>query len=213
MRKLTFSDPHRRKHFDFFRAMDMPHFNICLQVDITDTLKVIRAEKLHFTSTIVYLVSRTANSIAPFRQRIRGEEAVEHDLVHPSFTVQTKVSEVFSFCQVEYLEDYHDFAAAGRAAIERMQSTPSFEDEAGRDDLLFLSAFPWVSFTGLTHAMHFSPVDSVPRITWGKYYEQGSRILMPLSIQAHHALVDGKHVGHYTELFEALARETTQWSS
>ncbi|MCB0632587.1 MAG: chloramphenicol acetyltransferase [Saprospiraceae bacterium] len=211
MRKLTFPDPHRRKHFDFFRAMDMPHFSICLQLDITETLRLVRSENLHFTSTIVYLVSRTANNIAPFRQRIRGEAAVEHEQVHPSFTVQTRVSDVFSFCQVNYLEDYVAFATASRVAIERMQNQPSFEDEAGRDDLLFLSSFPWGRFTGLTHAMHYSPVDSVPRITWGKFYEQGKRVLMPLSVQAHHALVDGKHVGQYCELFESLASETSLW--
>jgi chloramphenicol O-acetyltransferase type A len=212
MQKLTFPDPHRRKHFDFFRAMDMPHFSICLQLDITETLRLIRAEGLHFTSTIVYLVSRVANEVAPFRQRIRGEEAVEHASVHPSFTVQTQASEVFSFCQVSYQKDYGAFVSDVRTAIKHMQHRPSFEDEEGRDDLLFLSSFPWGSFTGLTHAMHFSPVDSVPRMTWGKYYEQGTRTLMPLSVQAHHALVDGKHIGRYCELFETLASETSLWT-
>jgi chloramphenicol O-acetyltransferase type A len=45
--------------------------------------------------------------------------------------------------------------------------------------------------------MHYSPVDSVPRISWGKYFEQGRQVMMPLSVQAHHAFVDGRHMGAF----------------
>ena len=83
-----------------------------------------------------------------------------------------------------------------------MKSNPSLEDQPGRDDYLFLSAIPWVSFTSIQHAMHFHPHDSVPRISWGKFFEQNGKILMPVSIQAHHALVDGRHMGAYFETLQ-----------
>lgn len=72
---------------------------------------------------------------------------------------------------------------------------------------------PWVSFAGLNHAMHYHPVDSVPRITWGKFYAQGERFLMPFSIQDHHALVDGQHVGAYTQLLEYILANPGEWYS
>lgn len=211
MRKIFFDDPHRQKHFDFFRNMDQPHFNICIQADITEMLQVIKTQQLHFTASMVYLICRVANSIPCFRQRIRGEEVVEHEFVHPSFTVQTGASDVFSFCYVAYQADHQRFVKDVRLAMERMQEIPSFEDEAGRDDYLFLSSLPWLRFTGLNHAMHYSPVDSVPRITWGQFYTQGDRCLMPLSIQAHHALVNGREVGHYCSIFENLAANPGDW--
>jgi chloramphenicol O-acetyltransferase type A len=211
MRTITFDDPHRQKHFDFFRRMDQPHFNICIQADVTETLQRIKSQKLHFTSTMVYLISRTANSFPAFRRRIRGEQVVEHESVHPSFTVKTERSEVFSFCYVDYQEAYPAFVQAARSAIEQMQQTPSFEDAAERDDYLFLSALPWLRFTGLTHAMHYSPVDSVPRMSWGKWYMQEDRYLLPLAVQAHHALVDGEDVGRYCSLFEELAANPDLW--
>ena len=76
------------------------------------------------------------------------------------------------------------------------------EDEVNRDDYLFLSAIPWVSFTSFAHAMHYEPADSVPRFTWGKYFKEGDKILMPLSVQAHHAVVDGRHTGKYFQQFQ-----------
>ena len=52
--------------------------------------------------------------------------------------------------------------------------------------------------------MHYHPHDSVPRITWGKYFKTADKILMPLSVQAHHALIDGRHMGKYFEKTQEL---------
>ena len=37
--------------------------------------------------------------------------------------------------------------------------------------------------------------DSVPRITWGRLEQKDGEWKMPFSAQAHHALVDGRHMG------------------
>ncbi len=204
MKKLTFTDEHRRRHFDFFRRMAQPHFNICANVDISALLSWLRKEELPFTPAIVYCISRTANEIPEFRQRIRGEQAVEHEAVHPSFTVMTEASDVFSFCTVHYQPGFRPFLQRSLQQMEAMQEKPSMEDEEGRDDFLFLSAIPWISFTGLQHAMHSPAIDSVPRIAWGRYFREGEKIKMPLSVQAHHALVDGRHMGAYFEEIQSF---------
>lgn len=204
MKIIHFSDPHRQKHFDFFRRMDQPHFSVTAHVDITRFRAVQLEAQLPFTPAVVYLLSRTANEIPVFRQRIRGPEVVEHEWVHPSFAVLTEVSDVFSFCTVTYQPDFRAFSEHTLAQMERMKTDPVLEDEPGRDDFLFLSTLPWVSFTTITHAMHYSPVDSVPRIVWGKFFPEGDRLKMPLSVQAHHALVDGRHMGEYFQMIQGL---------
>lgn len=208
MRTVHFTNPHRKKHFDFFRKMDQPHFNLVANVDITIFLKFIKAHQLPFTPYMVYLLSKTANDIRAFRWRIRGDEVVEHTSVQPSFTVPTEVSEVFSFCTVDYHPEAQVFLELAMDTIERMKTEPDFEDEPGRDDYLFMSAIPWVSFTGLSHAMHHSPADSVPRISWGKYFQQNDKIVMPLAVQAHHATVDGRDMGQYFQHAEQLLMDS-----
>jgi Chloramphenicol O-acetyltransferase len=192
--------------------MGQPHFNICANVDITALLDLMKKENLPFMVTMVYLVSRSANVIPEFRQRIRGAQVVEHELVHPSYAVTTDETDVFSFCYTNFQKDYQDFKADAFKQIEKMKTDPSFEDEEGRDDFLFLSTLPWVSFTSIQHAMHCPAIDSVPRITWGKYFKEGDRIKMPLAVQAHHALVDGSKTGYYFKHFQDLANEDT-WLS
>ena len=60
-----------------------------------------------------------------------------------------------------------------------------------------MTCMPWVSFTSVQHPMNMHPTDSIPRFAWGKFFEENGRVKMPLGVQAHHALVDGVHVGRY----------------
>jgi len=204
MKEIIFDNPHRQKHFAFFNQMNHPHFNIVANVDITDLMAFIKKEKISFTAVVLFLVSKTANAIPEFRWRIRGSQVVEHEAVHPSLTVTTKVSDTFSFCYVDYTPRFVDFYQAFVLAKKEMEESPSFEDPPDRDDFLFLSAIPWVSFTGFQHAMSYHPVDSIPRMVWGKYFEEQGRLKMPVSVQAHHALMDGRHMGQYFELLQEL---------
>lgn len=201
---VKITDPHKQKHFEFFNDFDQPHFNITANVDITNLRVKCKELGLSFTPVMVYCISRVANDIPEFRQRIRDQAIIEHDAVNPSFSIDTEVSNTFSFCPVAYDNNFDLFYDKTVDAMARFRKHPVFEDEPDRDDYLFLSAIPWVAFTGFVHAMHHSPADSVPRIVWGKFFTQGDRTLMPLSVQVHHAVADGQHVGLYFNQFEDL---------
>jgi chloramphenicol O-acetyltransferase type A len=60
-----------------------------------------------------------------------------------------------------------------------------------------MTAIPWVSFTSFMQPMHLQPADSVPRFAWGKFFKDGAFLKLPLSVQGHHALMDGVHVGKF----------------
>lgn len=211
MKKITFPDDHRKRHFAFFSNMDNPHFGITANVDITDFLDIVRkSPELRFTPAMVYLIGRVATEVEPFRWRIRGEDVVAHDVLQPSFAVPTKHSHAFSFCTVPWQQDPLAFHQDAVAKMEAMANEPSFEDEEGQDNYLFLSAFPWASFTSVTHAMDTQRGDSVPRITWGKYFKEGDKTVMPLAVQAHHALVDGSDLGKYYQQMQRLLHKSTE---
>jgi len=202
MKTITFSNPHRQKHFNFFKAMNHPHFNITVQVELTHFLPFLKQADLKFAPSVVFAIAKAANTVKEFKWRIRKDKVVEHDIVHPSFTVDTKASEVFSFCTVPFRHQLSLFLKDAEKIRQAMQQNPSFEDEPGRDDYLFMSAIPWFSFTSIQHAMQYHPCDSIPRFTFGKYFESGKAIQMPLSIQAHHALVNGKEIGMFIEILQ-----------
>ncbi len=202
----------RRDLFDFYRRLDYPHFSVCAEVDLAKAYDLARDRDLSVFTTILYIVSWAANSIPELRHRIRGEGIVEHDAVHPSFTVLNE-DNTFGFCEVTYSEDVRRFFQETQEGVEAAKQNPRLKDEPGRDDYLFVSSLPWTRFTSVSHPIHMSPPDSVPRITWGKYEPDRGKTALPLSIQIHHALADGFHAGRFFQLVqEAMDKPETLFS-
>jgi chloramphenicol O-acetyltransferase type A len=209
MRIIDMETWKRKDHYNYFRQLDYPHFNICGNLNITSFYRHIKENGLPFFISVLYASTETANNIREFRFRIRGDQVIEHEIVSPSFTVLAE-EEIFSFCTSNFTENYGDFKNNTLKEIEKVRNNISMKDEPGRDDLLYITSIPWISFTSITHPIQMNPVDSIPRISWGKYFEESGKILLPMSVQAHHALVDGIHVGKFfndlQEIFDNPAK-------
>jgi chloramphenicol O-acetyltransferase type A len=192
----------RRGHFEIFSTWDYPHFNMCANVDLTAVYPVIKQRGISFNLAIIYFLARTANAIPEFRYRIRAGKPIEHEVVHPSSTILGK-DDIFSFCALTYFEDFLKFAEKATEKITRVQQRPRLsEEDQGRDDWLFMTAIPWVSFTSFMHPLKLYPADSVPRFAWGKFFQDGDSMKMPLSVQGHHAVMDGLHVGKFYDVIQ-----------
>ena len=203
MKFLDIENWNRKEHYNYFKQLNYPHFNICANLDITRFYEYTKEKENPFFISMVFAAMKATNSIKEFRFRIREDKVVEHEVVSPSFTIMTE-GEVFGFCSVKFTEEFNDFKISASSEINKVKNNVSIEDEPGRDNLLYVSSIPWVSFTSVTHPIQMNPVDSIPRITWGQYFEENGRIKLPLSVQAHHALVDGIHVGKYFKILQEI---------
>jgi chloramphenicol O-acetyltransferase type A len=166
---------------------------MCVNVDLTRFYPYLKGHGVSFTAAIIYVISRAANSVPEFRYRMRDGEIVEHEIVSPSVTILVD-NDLFTFCTIDYCQDFDEFASKAARLIASVKDHPTLKDPPGRDDLLYMTAIPWVSFTSFTHPMKLHPTDSIPRFAWGKYFEEGGILKMPLSVQGHHALMDGIHM-------------------
>jgi len=202
MKNITFSNPHRQKHFDFFNQMNHPHFNITVELEVPKFVSFVKDLKIKFTPAMVFAIAKAANAVKEFKWRIKNGQVIEHHYVHPSYALHTEASSVFSFCTVAFQSKLTDFVNDALQVEAKMQQNPSFEDEPDRDDYLFMSSIPWFHFTAIQHAMQYHPCDSVPRFTFGKYIKRNNKLMMPLSIQVHHALVNGKEVATFLEVLQ-----------
>ncbi|MGE5389620.1 MAG: CatA-like O-acetyltransferase [Deltaproteobacteria bacterium] len=197
----------RATHFSFFKRMDYPHYNICLNLDITRFLEAVKDKDISFYYAMIFAVTHAINGVEEFRYRIRGEQVVLHDIVHPSFTDMSEGSDLFKMVTVDMQPSIETFAAVAEAKSNEQKDYFVARDVEGRDDLIYITGIPWVSFTSLSHTISFNRDDSVPRIAWGRYYNDGGKMLLPFSVQAHHSFVDGIHVGRYIDdLQEYLER-------
>jgi len=203
MKTIPLDEWPRKEHYQFFRDFDYPYFSLCADVDISAFQPVIKERRISFTAAVMYLIARAANGIPEFRRRIRDEGPIEHTVVHPSATILTR-DDLFTFCTVRYTQGFTDFIHRAEQEIALVKEQPSLEEKIQDDSMLFMSSIPWVSFTGFHHPLKLNPADSVPRFAWGKYRQGGESILMPLSVQGHHALMDGLHAGLFYRDFQRL---------
>ncbi|MDI6756891.1 MAG: chloramphenicol acetyltransferase [Endomicrobiia bacterium] len=192
----------RAAHFAFFNAKDYPLYNLCVPVDVTRSVTFAKERGLSIFRVILYAAVRAANDVPEFRRRLRHQDiVVEHDVVHPSFTVMAQ-EEVFSFCTVDYNPDLVIFLENVERGIAEVKKEVVLSDDIKRDDFLFITSIPWLSFTSFVHPIHIKKVDSVPRLAWGKYYSDGGLLKLPFSAQVHHALMDGIHVAKFFAALE-----------
>jgi chloramphenicol O-acetyltransferase type A len=198
MRTVDLQSWPRREHFETYRDAHLPHFNMCADVDLTETRRALDESGIPITAAIVYVTARAANDIPEFRHRIRTDSVVEHEVVHPASTVMVNGG-LFSFCFFDYTDDFGVFAKHYGDMTAQAKANPTLSDPPGRDDLLFMTAIPWVSFTSFAHPIVSIPIDSIPRFAWGRFRCVDGSVMMPLSVQGHHSLMDGLHMGRYYE--------------
>ncbi len=204
MKSIDLATWPRRNLYRFFSGLDYPYLSISAEPDITALQQRCKTKRLSMFKAVLYGVSRAANAIEEFRIRIRDAQPVVHDVVHPSFTVLTE-GDLFCFCESKYTQDMEVFFRRTEHAIAAAKDSPSLEDGPGRDDYLFISSLPWLRFTSITNPVNLEPADAIPRIVWGKFTPVGDRVVMPLSVQVHHGLVDGLHVSRFFGLFQKWA--------
>ncbi|GAA4821395.1 chloramphenicol acetyltransferase [Algivirga pacifica] len=198
----------RRMHYEFFKGCDNPFFGITANVDVTHLVQQTKEHQHSFFLASLYLSLKAANEIKEFRYRIKDDEVYE---VEETFGGSTILAEdnTFRFAYFYLRDNYLDFEREGKASIEKYSQINELLPtegltQDGINPCLHYSTIPWISFTGFNHARAYKIGDSVPKIVFGKYFKEGDRLKMPLSVEIHHSLADGYHVGLYFERFQEL---------
>ena len=197
----------RRDVFEFFRTFDKPYFNLCTQLDVTNLLAVLRdrpdSRELSVSLAYHYFALRAANEIEPFRYRLRKGKVIVHDIIHGGTTVLMP-NETFTLAYFDYEADFEKFIVKAQRAVSEVLSADGAFIPDPADDRIHFTALPWVSFTSFSHARNWRAEDSIPKIAFGKFVKENQRTFLPFSVEVHHALMDGLHVGRYVSRLEEM---------
>lgn len=185
----------RKEHFEIFQSFAESTFNQTVLLDITALLKYTKQVGWKFYPTIIFLLSKVVNSHAEFRMAIKNNELVVWNEVHPNYTIFHNETETFSSLWSHYDGNIHHFQKTYSEDMAQYRDNLSYWPKAeSRENIFFISAIPWVSFTSFnTNVAHMHNFFS-PMFTLGKYYQQGEKILLPLAVLVHHSVCDGFHV-------------------
>lgn len=208
MKKIDLDTWYRKDHFEFYRTFKQPFFNVCATVDVTNTVNYCKENQLSFFICSLFLLGYTANQIEAFRYRINKDSVEIHDKIEISCTVLNN-DESFSFCEFGGCGAFDEFYPQAELLMANIkQGFKSIKPINNKDNKIFCSVLPWLHFTSFSHAQKQQEQDSTPRLVMGKYKKNQHEIAMPVSVEVHHALVDGLHVGQY---FEKLQHNFTHF--
>lgn len=204
-KKLNIKNWNRREHFGFFSQCDEPFFGIVAETDCTNAYHLCKEHSIPFFLYYHYQSIMAVNQTEEFRYRIQNGEILIFDKIHVTTTI-SRNDNTFAFSFIPFSKSFDEFLDLAKIEIDRIKNSSGLgvNENTSRLDVIHFSTVPWISFTGVTHARNFKFPDSVPKITFGRYFHRNGRIIMPVSVNAHHGLMDGIHVGHFLQLFEHL---------
>lgn len=192
----------RKEHFEHFSAFDDPFFGVTVNVDCTRTYQSAKDKGLSFSLLLLHRIITAACKVEEFRYRIEGDNVVCYDSLVPEATVG-RADHTFSFASFEYDADENIFVQKAKDEMLRLQQTTGL-NKGGvfHPDAIHYSAVPWFAFTDMKHPTNMRSGDSVPKISTGKFFNEGDRLMLPISITCHHGLMDGYHIGRFLEVLE-----------
>jgi chloramphenicol O-acetyltransferase type A len=194
MKEFDIDNWNRKTQFEFFKTYEDPFFNITSNLEVTNLYNFCKKNKLSFSLTCIYVALKSMNEIEEFRLRIKNNKVVIFEKIHIGSTILNE-DNTFSFCYYQNNSSIFEFDKAGKKVIDNHKKGIVFEPKEEMLDLVHCSTLPWISFTGFKHARKGDEAEKgIPKIIFGKLFEENQSKKIPFSVEVSHALMDGYHV-------------------
>ncbi len=207
MKKIDINHWSRKHTFDFYKDMDIPRYQVTVDLDVSGFYRYVKEHKLSFYFSFMWLVLKELNQIENFKYRFVDGQPYMFDMISPSFTDKVGDGDTFKIVNTPFIDDIHKFQEnAIKKSTDQGNLFINLDDEI-RQDLVYITTFPWAKFTHASHPTNLDSKDAIPRIGWAKFEKVGQKMLMPFTIEVHHAFVDGFHVGKLINALENALKE------
>jgi chloramphenicol O-acetyltransferase type A len=195
MKEFDIENWKRKDQYEFFKTYEDPFFNITANLEVTKLYNYCKQQDLSFSLTCLYVAIKCINEIPEFKLRIKNDKVVSFDIVNIGSTVLNEDT-TFSFCDFPYKSSISEFVESGKTVIENHKKGVYFDANENELAIVHCSTIPWVSLTGFKHAKRGDEKNmGIPKIVFGKWFNENGIKKIPFSVEVHHALMDGLQVG------------------
>lgn len=188
----------RAEQFRFFRAFDRPHYATTVRMDVTALMAARKTEGLSPFRHCLWAIGAGLHAVPELRMRFRGDAVTQYDRLMLSPTIPLENGD-FRYTYLTFDPDRAAFDIHAAEKIDEVRAgQPLNANDGTVEDVAYLSCLPWLDYTALDNALPHAG-DCIPRVSWGKIVPKGEGFDMAMTIQVHHALVDGRQVGAFFE--------------
>lgn len=183
----------RKECFEHFYNNAKCTYSITVNIDITNLHIYIKENGLRLYPVFTWIVSKAINNHQEFKMSFDQEGRIGYfDEIGPNYSVLNDDTKIMSSL---YTPFYSSFAEFYDGMVNEMESYKKDKNYVSKMQWNFfiVSCLPWFSYTSFDVNNQGEQQWLFPMVTWGKFFEQDNKILMPLTIQVHHAVADGYH--------------------
>ena len=191
----------RKAHFELFSSLADPTVGLTARVDVTDAVRFCRQKGCSFYTVFIHIAALAANEVPELRRRVRNGGIIEYDLCATSH-VELTPSGAYGYCTLRHDMGWDEYLRYAAEERRKALLEPTICEDEDVDSYFFVTTVPWLSYDQVT--MPYSGASN-PNICWGKFEPDAQgRLMMPLTLNANHALADGKHIADF---FENIRRQ------
>lgn len=178
--------------------------SLTTDIDVTVLKAYTKEHKLDFYPAMVWVVSKVVNSHDEFKYSWdAGGNLIKWDFVSPSYTVFHDDDENFTKMVTEYADDLFEFCGRVAADRERYKNERAVLDNQS-PNFFDVSCIPWVRYSHFDLHVFDEGKFLAPVVTWGKYEQTDGKLILPLTMNIHHAVADGFHLARFFNEVQAL---------
>ena len=199
--KIDINNWKRKLAYETFSNFSDPYTGIVTKIDITNLVNFWKKNKISFYGCMTYFVLKSINEIDAFSYGYGKENAKEsvykYDSLAATATVVNSDNELNFTRYVKYDEDIYNFLIEFSKATEDASNNIPYYKISGLENMnkVNITCIPWITFSNFKDAVNFNEKNSKPKICWGRYYLEGDRYLIDISLLVNHAFQDGYHMG------------------
>lgn len=210
---IDFESWDRRQYFYYFTEMLPTGFNLCVEVDITESYQKIKELGRKFFPVYLYLAAKLISEQPEFRIAKADEQLGHYQVLHPSYACFHDDDKTMSNMWTEYSPDFESFY---QNYIEDQKHYSGNHGILAKPELpppnnFMVGMLPWTQFTSYSPVPYGKGDYYFPILQAGRFFEKDGRKMMPFSITVHHAVADGYHVGLFLEKFQQNMNHPDQW--
>lgn len=188
----------RAAQFRFFRTFDRPHYATTVRMDVSKLMANRKSENISPFRHTIWAIGKGLHAVPELCMRFRGDTVTQYDRLLLSPTIPLDNGD-FRYTYMAFNPNRTRFDTHAQEKItEVRRGAPLNANDGTIEDVAYLSCLPWLDYTSLDNALP-GPDDCIPRVSWGKIVPKGDGFDMAMTLQVHHALVDGLQVAQYFE--------------
>jgi chloramphenicol O-acetyltransferase type A len=188
-------DTSRAMAFELWMKSPMPMVTLTKTFDVTQLRKVSRRRGLKFNMLLCWCIGKAASKIDEFFILPKNGKLYRYDRMAINMIVEN-VKGGLSFCDVAVTDDLEQF----NANYQRLTKTISETCQDILDDEAVIVGTSAVTGTELDSIVNqYSGIYTNPFLAWGRYRKGWLKTTLPISLQFHHAQMDGSHAARFLE--------------